>query len=93
MKKKKDVFAIKEQKIITRCILKGMTLKQIAQELHCAKSSISYKTKKLFQDFNASDRHEFVINIFTKMITQYKNQIDKLQEEIEKYKDSKFLTY
>lgn len=86
MKSKKNLFTIKEQKSITALILKGLTLKQIAKELHCAKSTISYKANKLFKEFNAKDRHEFVVNIFTNIITRYKNQITKLQQELEIYK-------
>ncbi|MBR2069516.1 MAG: hypothetical protein IJ877_07130 [Candidatus Gastranaerophilales bacterium] len=86
MEKKKDINTIYEQKIITRCILKGMTLTQIAQELKCAKSTAGYKTKKLFEEYSSCDRYEFVINVFTKLITKYKNEIAKLQEELENYK-------
>ena len=86
MKKIKDVNEIYEQKIIAKCLLKGMNIKQIAQELHCAKSTASYKTRKLFKEYNASDRNEFCINIFSKIIIRYKNELNKLESEIQKYK-------
>lgn len=89
MKRTINPDKIYEQKIITRCILKGMTLKQIAACLNCAKSTASYKTRKLFIEHGASDRFEFCINIFTKLICEYKNKLQKLEDEIEKYKGNK----
>ena len=86
--KKLDIDKIHEQKIITGCILKGMTLKQIAQKLNCAKSTASYKTRKLFYEYSANDRFEFCVNIFTKIILRYKNQLAKLEKELEQTKKS-----
>ena len=80
MKKKKDINLVYEQKIITTCLMKGMTLKQIAQKLNCAKSSASYKTRQLFKEWNAADRHEFIVNIFSKIILKYKKEIERLKE-------------
>jgi len=82
MKNSKDINLLHEQKVITMCIMKGMTLKQIALKLDCAKSSASYKTRKLFKEWNAADRHEFVVNIFAKIIEKYKREIAKLREQI-----------
>ena len=86
MKNKKDINVAYEQKIITTCILKGMTLKQIAAQLNYAKSTVSYKTKKLFEEYGAQDRFEFCVNIFTKLLTKYKDEIVKLQLEIDNLK-------
>ena len=82
MKNKNDVNVLYEQKIITKCILNGMSLKQISQKLHCAKSTASYKTRKLFENYDANDRHEFIINLFSKIITKYKNKIALLEDEL-----------
>ena len=82
----KNSDKLNEQKIITNCILKGMTLKQIAQILDCSKSAASYKTRNLFKEHNAQDRFEFCINIFSKLIIKYKNEIEKLKNELSKYK-------
>ena len=81
MKNKEITLSIKEQKIITSSILKGLTRKQIAQNLNCAKSTASYKARKLFKEYNASDRHEFIINIFTSIITKYRLEIQKLKHK------------
>ena len=86
MENKKDINEKHEQKLITKCILKGMTLKQIALELNYAKSTVSYKAKKLFKDFRANDRFEFCINVFAVIIKRYKDRITALEAEIEKYK-------
>ena len=86
MKDKKDLTTLHEQRIIIKCILNGNTLKQIAQELKCAKSTASYKARKLFEEYSASDRYEFVVNIFTKIIAKYKTELLKLQMQIEQYK-------
>lgn len=88
MGRKRDINVIYEQKIITACLIKGMTLKQIAQKLNCAKSSASYKTRQLFKEWNAVDRHEFVVNIFTKIISKYKNEIEKLKAIIKQSSDN-----
>ena len=86
MKNKIDIDKLHEQKVITRCILKGMTLKQIAQELNCAKSTASYKTRNLYIQYSANDRFEFCINLFTKLVQEYKIKLEKLEKELEKYK-------
>ena len=75
-----------EQKIITKCLLKGMTLKQIAIKLNCSKSAVSYKARVLFREYQAHDRFEFCINIFSRLIIKYKNEIEKLKQELMKFK-------
>ncbi len=82
-----DPDKILEQKIITRCVLKGMPIKQIASRLNCSISTASYKTKQLFKHYKANDRHEFYVNVFTKLICEYKNKIEKLEQEIENLKN------
>ncbi len=86
MEKKKNINVIREQKLITACLMKGMTQKQIAKKLNCANSSASYKTRQLFKEWNAHDRHEFIVNIFTNIILKYKKEIEKLKITINRSK-------
>lgn len=79
-----DPDVILEKKIITRCLLEGKNFKEIAAKLHCAKSTVSYKTRKLFNEFKAADRYEYVVNIFSEMIRKLKEKIIKLEVENEK---------
>lgn len=86
MKNKKNIATLYEEKTILKCLLRGDNLKQIAKELNCAKSTASYKAKKMYEKYHASDRHEFVINLFSKLVAKYKNEIVKLNQEIENLK-------
>ena len=57
---------------ITKQILNGKTIPEIAQSFNYSQSTISNRLNSLFQLYNASNRYEFINNFFYKIIDKYK---------------------
>ena len=70
------------QSLLTKCIFKGMTLKQTAREMGCAISTVSYYLNQLYAKYNAKTRNEFQLNVLAKIINSYKETINRKNERI-----------
>ena len=71
-----------EHKFVTKCILKGMTIPQIAKELDCSSSTVSNRIKKLFKQYNASCRSEFIMNVLAEIIKKDRKTLKEKEEEL-----------
>ena len=84
----------KEHVDIAKYIFKGLTIAQIAQKTNCSASNVSYKLNALFKKYNASNRFQFIISVFSEIINSHKITINsknlelaKLEVELEKLKE------
>lgn len=87
MKTKPQNKHLKEQKIITKCIFKGLKISQIAELLNYSPSTVSNRIKSLFKTYKVKDRIEFILRVFNDVIIKYDTKIEKLTEEIESLKN------
>jgi len=71
-----------EQKKLTKCIFAGLTIKQIAKQLGCSKSAVSYKMTKLFQIYNTNTRLDFVMAVFGEILNKTKKELKEKDELI-----------
>ena len=72
---------ITETKILTKAIFQGFTIENMANVLNCSKSSVSYKMAKLFKKYQAKNRIDFALKIFSEILDKTK---EKLEKEIKK---------
>ena len=84
----------KEYRIITFCILNGMSNIEISKRLNYSKSTVAYKINKMFSLFDAKNRIDFILKILEKKINekdmQLNNEIQKnnlLKSENKKLKN------
>lgn len=92
--KNKEKFSPYHSGII-KGIFKGMTISQIACEMCCSVSTVSYHINSLYAKYKAKTRVEFIINVFAEIVEKYKVTIDKKDIQISallgKYKKLKVL--
>ena len=74
---------LNEKRIITGFILRGKGLKELSIKLSCSKTAAYYKMKKLFKEYHATNRIEFILSVFGEMLNNLKL---KLNAEIIKNK-------
>ncbi len=86
MKKTSKLTQTQEQKILTKCIFKGLTIAQIAHILNYSQSTISYRIKVLFKKYNVKGRVEFILRVFSDVIERYDKQIENFEKEVENLK-------
>ena len=70
---------------IVKFIFKGLTVTQMANELNCSRSNVSYHIKTLYKKYRATSRSEFILSVFGKILDTHKTTILKLKAENEKY--------
>ena len=81
LKKVKDKLS-NNQSLIVKCIFKGMTIAQIAKQIHCSQSCVSYHINSLYAKYNAKNRSEFILSVFSEIIDNYKSLIDLKNSKI-----------
>lgn len=67
---------------IAKCILKGMTISQIAKKMCCSHSAVSYQINILYSKYNSKSRNDFILRVFSEIIDNYKKQIEQKNERI-----------
>lgn len=77
-----------EEKTIISCLLNGETLKQIANKLNLAKSSIQYRTQKIFKKYEVEDRYELAMKIYKNNLSKLIAEVQRLQVENENLKST-----
>ena len=76
MLKKTDEKLSENQSLIVKCIFKGMTIAQIAKQIHCSQSCVSYHISSLYEKYKAKTRSEFILTVFAQIVDNYKSLID-----------------
>ena len=74
-----------ENRFVTKCILKGMTIAQIAQRLDCSTSTVSNRIKKIFKKYNAKNRSEFTLNVLAEIIKKDRNLLQEKESELTRH--------
>lgn len=82
MFKKTDGKLSINQSLIVKCIFKGMSIAQIAKQIHCSQSCVSYHIKALYKKYKAKTRSEFILSVFGEIIDNYKSLIDLKNSKI-----------
>lgn len=67
------------QSKIVKYLFKGMTIPQIAKELCCSRSCVSYHINALYSKYKAKNRSEFILSVFGDILDKYKNAFEKTQ--------------
>lgn len=70
-----------EQRLIVKCIFKGMTISEIAQKMCCSDSTVSYQINLLYAKYKAKNRSEFMLSVFSGIIDDYKKLLSQKIEE------------
>ncbi len=70
-----------ECKQIIRCIFEGLTTKETAQRLNYSKSTVSLRMRYIFDKYNAKNKIEFVILVFSELLNKNKKKIKELKAE------------
>jgi len=73
---------------ITKMILKGDTIAQIAKSLNYSESTVSNRLSELLARYNAKNRFEFIYNFFSQIIQKYRTKLDFMQAENNKLKSA-----
>lgn len=73
---------VDEHTQLAKYIFKGMTVSQIAQTMHCSKSTAMYQINLLYSKYNAKTRNEFFLNVFSEIIDNYKRMLEEKNEKI-----------
>ena len=68
---------------IIKGIFKGMTIEEIAKDISCSRSTVSYHIKSLYEKYKAKTRCDFILNVFAEIIDKYKLTIDKKDIQID----------
>ena len=66
---------------ITKMILKGNTIAQIARTMNYSESTVSNRIYDLMQEYRAQNRFEFINNFFSRIIQKYKIKLKLVQKE------------
>lgn len=82
MSKKQDDKLSENQSLIVKCIFKGMTIAQIAKQIHCSQSCVSYHINSLYTKYKAKTRSEFILSVFNEIVDNYKSLIDLKNSKI-----------
>ncbi|MBR1616915.1 hypothetical protein IJ670_02070 [bacterium] len=72
-----------ENKKLLGCILKGYSIEKTAQILYCSKSCVSYRTANLLRIIGVKTKFEFIIKIFSEILSKNKNEIKEKNKEID----------
>ncbi len=83
MNYKNNLNEKEENKLLISYIFKGMTNYEIAEKLNYSRSGVAYKVNKLFSDFKAKNRVDFIVQILSEVI---KSKKQELKNEIKKQK-------
>ena len=70
-----------EYQTITKMLLKGSTIAEIAVKLNYSESTVSNRLNELFKKYQAKNRFEFIYNFFSKIIQNYKTKLKFLNKE------------
>jgi DNA-binding CsgD family transcriptional regulator len=76
-----------EYKIIA-LLMEGKTIQQIANILYFAKSTISYKMRKLFEKYKVTNTRELFLKIHKSNLSKLEAEIIRLQIENENLKSA-----
>ena len=82
MPKKENDKLSDNQSLIVKYIFKGMTIAQIAKQIHCSQSCVSYHINSLYVKYKAKTRSEFILSVFGEIIDNYKSLIDLKNSKI-----------
>ncbi|MBQ4646492.1 MAG: helix-turn-helix transcriptional regulator [Candidatus Gastranaerophilales bacterium] len=82
MLKKSDKALSENHSKIVKCIFKGMTIAQIAKEMYCSQSCVSYHISSLYAKYKAKTRSEFILSVFGEIMDKYKSLIDLKNSKI-----------
>ena len=66
---------------LTKYILKGKTIPEIADKFNYSQSTISNRLNVLFRIYNASNRFEFINNFFYIIIQKYKAKLKTINKQ------------
>ncbi len=69
-------------KELTKYLLTGLSRAEIARKMNFSTSSVSNKLNELFLEYNAKNKHEFILNIFGEIIDDKKLEISSLRNII-----------
>lgn len=72
---------------VTKCILKGMTIVEIAEKLDCSTSTVSNRIKKIFKKYEAKNRSEFILNVLAEIIKKDRDTIQKKELQIYRHQE------
>ncbi len=72
-----------ENKLLISCIFKGMTNTEIAKKLNYSRSGVAYKVNKIFNDFKAKNRIDFIVQVLSEVIKSKKQEL-KCEKEKQK---------
>ena len=77
---------------LVKYIFQGLTIPQIAKNMYCSESCVSYHLKQLYEKYKVKTRSEFILSIVTEILENYKIQVfeKETQEEILNKENEKF---
>ncbi len=82
MKKGAEQKLPEEEAKFVDYIFQGMTISQIAKKLNCSHSTVSYQLTNLYSKYNAKSRYEFVVQVFEKVINNYKLLVNSKSSKV-----------
>ena len=77
-----------EYQTITKMLLKGSTIAEIAIKLNYSESTVSNRLNELFKKYQAKNRFEFIYNFFSKIIQNYKIKLKLLNKQNKELKSN-----
>lgn len=87
MNKMVDKSISEDNKIITKYLLLGLSRSEIAKKMNFSVSTVAYKLNKLFNSYNAKNRHEFLLSIFSEIIRDKKTEIKAKDSKVKELND------
>lgn len=76
MKKQFSEKLDKDQVRIAKFIFKGLTIAQMAKELNCSQSAVSYRMNSLLKKYNSKSRFDFILSVLGEIIDNHKQKLD-----------------
>jgi len=61
--------------LIMKYVLSGLSRNEIAKKMNFSTSNVSHKLNELFVRYNAKNKHEFMLNIFSEIISDKKKEL------------------
>ena len=77
-----DECNLKNRSKVAKCVFLGMTVSQIAMELKCSKSCVSYHIKKMYEKYKAKTRSQFILKVLTQSLNNHKQLVELKNEQI-----------
>lgn len=74
-----------QNRFVAKCLIKGMTISQIAQRLDCSTSTVSNRIKKILAKYNAKSRGEFILNVLAEIIKKDREKLEIKDDKLNKY--------